>query len=939
MSASRLSGVLASLPSYLLLGLALGCFSILQTAPQPPSLDRALTVSDLHRGFKSPPMEARPWVIWFWFNSVVSREEIVRELEEIAEAGFGGVELRVVTFHGWHGPKPQGMDPADLERIGHRQLEYLSEEWVDTLAFICATAERLGLRFSINLGQGWPPGGPWITDRHRTKHLSWEARELEGPTSFVLQEVPAEGMVFAWRVAGQAGEKAVSVGSFQDLGRFIRKAEGKRMLRWDAPPGRWLLGIFAVTPGGVCDKGEGPEVDPASAEAVLFHLNYLFTRLDPKLSRFYGKTLVDVASDSWEYSPKRGGRYWSPAILEAFPRLAGYDLRGRLHALLGYGPEEKTVLHDLEEVERQLVRDNYFALISNFLHKRGMRFRAQIYGRGLNRDLLEAYALIDTPETEQGDYAVPEAVWAARTTGKPLVSNESFTHLHRKIHPVRRPHGEWESNLAAMRGTANYLFGEGVNRILMHSFSYSPPGLPLPGWRMYAELHLNRNVPWWPHIRELNLWLARQQWLLQAGWPVADALVYPARSNPPDGPFRQMGDLQPVSAANAVDGANERTLPLIPEVCAGGKYAVNNVILLRELRTRVEAEAILRLMDDCGARVLTAHSLPNQWPVLLSQDAEQLARRYAAHLAAGRIADARAWGWKAALVQAQSVRWSPRGAQLIFQRRRLQDGELYFLMNVGDDFAGEVSLPHQGQRVELCDADHGRLTPAPRFAERGGRTYIPLRLLHAESVCYVFSRDARPVFVTKASGGDFRRDENGRLMAVFDTSGDYELELSTGRRHSYSVRVPERIAVNGPWNLSVKPGQAVSPQEPVRLTLWELVSWRLLPQLRNYAGRATYSASVMLPEELIQEGVGLILDLGALFESAEVSVNGRRVGIVYAPYYRCEVTEFMRAGENQIEIEVANQLKNHLEQGDDYRRPSGLLGPVTIVPERRIWID
>jgi len=160
---------------------------------------------------------------------------------------------------------------------------------------------------------------------------------------------------------------------------------------------------------------------------------------------------MDAASDSWEYTPPprgRPGRYWSPAILEAFPRLAGYDLRQKMHALLGYGPEVERVIHDLENVERQLVRDNFFKTVAEFLHARGLRHRPQIYGRGLSRDLVEAYLYADTPEVEQGDYCVPEAVWAARTTGKPIVSCEAFTHLHLKLAPVRRPHGEWESSPA-----------------------------------------------------------------------------------------------------------------------------------------------------------------------------------------------------------------------------------------------------------------------------------------------------------------------------------------------------------------------------------------------------------------------------------------------------------------------------------------------------------
>jgi hypothetical protein len=375
---------------------------------------RAQDLAALRKGFAQPPREVAPWVYWFWWNSVVSREEIARELEELAAAGLGGAELRVVTFHGWGGKPLAGMDAASLERIGHRQLRYLSDEWLDVMEFTCVTAKRLGLRLAINLGQGWPPGGPWISDAHRTKHLSWKSWEVTGPDTFSPEDLPKDGMVFAWKLTETEQAKNVATNSFRDLTGLIPPDESRRTSRWDVPPGRWLIGIFSVTAGGICDKGEGPEVDPASREAVLFHLTHMFGRLDAKLRRFYGSTLVDVASDSWEYERHRGdGRCWSPAIPDAFPQLAGYDLREKLHALLGYGPERERVLRDLEEVERQLVRDNYFKTVADFLHARGLRHRPQIYGRGLARDLLEAYTLADTPEIEQGDYCLPEAAWAA----------------------------------------------------------------------------------------------------------------------------------------------------------------------------------------------------------------------------------------------------------------------------------------------------------------------------------------------------------------------------------------------------------------------------------------------------------------------------------------------------------------------------------------------
>jgi hypothetical protein len=187
---------------------------------------------------------------------------------------------------------------------------------------------------------------------------------------------------------------------------------------------------------------------------------------------------------------------------------------------------------------------------------------------------------------------------------------------------------------------------------------------------MYAEIHLNRNVPWWPDLPALNTWMARQQWLLQAGVPVADALIYPVKSNPPDGPFGRMADRQPVSAANAVDAANEFTLPHISRAVAAGQGEIGHVVLLAGLKTVAEAQSILALMDS-GAKLVCTHSLPKQWPALRGDDAAGLRERFAAALTAGRVADATAQGWQAALAELQSVRWSPPSTNLVFQRRRV----------------------------------------------------------------------------------------------------------------------------------------------------------------------------------------------------------------------------------------------------------------------------
>ncbi len=60
-----------------------------------------------------------------------------------------------------------------------------------------------------------------------------------------------------------------------------------------------------------------------------------------------------------------------------------------------------------------------------------------------------------------------------------------------------------------------------------------------------------------------------------------------------------------------------------------------------------------------------------------------------------------------------------------------------------------------------------------------------------------------------------------------------------------------------------------------------------------------------------------------------VRVNGREAGVrLWAPY-AVELTEYLRPGENELELTVANTLVNVLEA---QARPSGLAGAPKLVP-------
>ncbi len=76
-----------------------------------------------------------------------------------------------------------------------------------------------------------------------------------------------------------------------------------------------------------------------------------------------------------------------------------------------------------------------------------------------------------------------------------------------------------------------------------------------------------------------------------------------------------------------------------------------------------------------------------------------------------------------------------------------------------------------------------------------------------------------------------------------------------------------------------------------------------------------------------------VLDLGMVGETAALWVNGELIGRRICPPYRFELTGILRAGDNTVEIEVANtlvqQMKDRLSRYMQIA-PSGLLGPVVL---------
>jgi hypothetical protein len=82
--------------------------------------------------------------------------------------------------------------------------------------------------------------------------------------------------------------------------------------------------------------------------------------------------------------------------------------------------------------------------------------------------------------------------------------------------------------------------------------------------------------------------------------------------------------------------------------------------------------------------------------------------------------------------------------------------------------------------------------------------------------------------------------------------------------------------------------------------------------VKYFSGTATYAKSVTAQAGWFKPGRRIYLDLGRVRDIAEMRVNGKSVGMVWAPPYRIDVTGALRPGANKVEIAVTNEWTNRL---------------------------
>lgn len=741
-----------------------------------------------------------------------------------------------------------------------------------------------------------------------------------------------------------------------DLTAHLDK-DGK--LAWNAPAGKWTILRLGHTTTGKTNHpsplaGCGLECDKLSKKATETHFNALLGKLLADNRDFAGsaKALVSTHIDSWEV----GSQNWTPRMREEFRRLRGYDLLPLLPVMTGrvVGSLEvsERFLWDVRQTVSTLLVENYAGHMRELAHRHGIRLSIEAYAGVPCNDMTYA-GQADEPMAEFWTLGYDnrrncvEMASAAHVYGKPILGAEAFT----------ADDGEkWLYHPGSIKSLGDWAFCQGINRFVICCYAMQPWPGHSPGMAMGTNgLHYQRTQTWWEQSKPWHEYLARCQHLLRQGLFVADVCYLgpegdqvfspqPSRGEsdynfdgcPPDALLTRMS----VQNGRLVlpDGMSYRLLALPP-------LGTMTPTLLRGIKRLVDAGATV-----VGPKPWKSPGLSN-YP-----DCDAEVQKLAAEL------------WDTGKILANATPESVLGQMgvppdfdytasrtLRYLHRRLADADVYFVSNGGhfdyaynenrfagqsghhgysrDRFAGHggdescnavCTFRVRGAQPELWNPETGRITRLPVFEEANGCTRVPLHFEPAESVFVVFRhghinpaehvvsvrRDGQELLGTTAQASGDRPAIDLVRKEVW-RSGAYAIKTMDGRCREFTVgALPEPLNVTEPWDVRFPPDSGA----PSRITVSQLLSWSKHndPGVRHFSGAATYRTTFHLPSGMLDQSRRLYLDLGTVKVMAEVSLNGKNLGILWKTPYRLEVTDAALTGENILEVKVVNLWVNRM---------------------------
>jgi hypothetical protein len=787
--------------------------------------------------------------------------------------------------------------------------------------FAIKTLETQSNLFALMFGA--PPEAP--------KPLGIQIAEFNLYTTDRIDQFEDKAGFRPWRedTPTRKAEQAVAIAT-EDVVDLTAKMKSDGTLDWQVPAGNWIITRLGYSLTGrqnhpASPEATGLEVDKLDAVAVKKYINaYLDMYKDATGGMMGNRGLRYMILDSYE----AGHMTWTKNMPQEFAKRRGYDLKMWVPVLTGRVVKSteasEQFLWDFRKTIGELIVENHYDVIGEELHKRGMKRYTEshedkrIYladGMDVKRKADVPMSAMWTPgslaggvdEEVRSEADIREAASVAHIYGQNIVAAESMTSIQ----------NAFTFTPEKLKRTADLEMASGLNRFVIHTSVHQPLDDKMPGFSLgpFGQ-YFTRQETWAEQARPWIDYLSRSCHLLQQGKFVADVLVYYGENTNLTWRFKE--NLPDVPAGYAYDFANASVLTNVLKV-QNGKITTPSGMAYRVLYLDESAKLMtlpvlkkLRDLVKAGAKVTGAK--PEKSPSMADNPAEFQA--VVNEIYGNPNASTRPVG---EVLQSLGVQEDAiirnANAKVLFVHRKTLDQDIYWFNNrSAASNSAEVSFRVNGRVPELWNPQTGK-TEKVSYQIRDGRTIIPLNFESWDAYFIIFRGKTAVKTYTKPA-----------------------------------ATTQEVLSVTGPWQVGFQAGRGA----PATATFDQLASWTDNGDtgIKYFSGMATYKNTFKMSG--IVKGASYEIDLGEVKNIAEVSLNGKTLGVVWKQPFKVSIPAAgLKLGENTLEIKVTNVWANRLigdaqpgtsnkitfttmpfYRADAPLLPSGLMGPVKVLQRK-----
>lgn len=917
---------------------------------------KPLSDKQIYTHFQNPDNRYRPFVRWWWNGDAVEAKELVRELHLLKDAGIGGVEINPISM------------PGGVDRGNHKTLTWLSDEWIDMLKVVFDEADRLGMTCDLLIGSGWPFGAETLPRQERAMVVLTAAIPVDGGQVAEYSEYdlfkrvdPGVTVVNPRRAPHLLAAYITpdSISSLSDAVDVTSKIDNG-VLRVDVPKGKHMLYAlieyesFASVINGA-PGAAGSILNHMDAKAVRKYLDNMTSVIERRIGPL-SKHLRAFFVDSMELE----GCNWTQDFKDEFLRRRGYDIMpwlpflmykvGRLGEVMDYNfgakksPDFQQLLNrvrfDYELTKAELLRDRYSKTFQQWCKDKHVLSRSQAYGRGFFIE--ESSMYVDIPEGESwttnwlrhrigeemsdSDYRRGRAYTminkyvssAAHLQGKRLISAEEMTNTYRVF----------ETTLELLKVGSDMNAMSGITHSVWHGFNYSPRDVKFPGWVQYGSYY-NENNPWFPYWKYLNAYRGRTSSILQNADMQANIAILPANGDlwselgVQTEPFPKELNITYTSliweAIHKSGGGADYVSELILNDCSVEKGCLKygnrrySVLFIAGVKGTTP-EALRKILEfvKAGGKVICVDCYPDRSLGYLNYEArdaevraivDELKQFKDRFILAPKPADSRWLEWYGDLMKQYDLPHYitiDRPDRFVLQNYYTMDNgsDVFFVMNanIKERRTVDITFPSdivKGRQLWFYDASNGKRYAMPL---NNGRLHLDFG--PSESALLVFNnaKGGKPKPVILLQGKNTQEITNWHLK-LHHSLTDSVSEMN--------MHIPEDL---------------------------------LNTEYKSFMGDITYTAKFTVGGALPR-----YLNLGNVYDIAEVSVNGKPVGVRWYGDKVFDISKAVKKGDNTISIKVTTVMDNYMQTLKDNAiakrfvinrkhkpKPMGIVGAVTV---------